>query len=571
MPHKTATPPAAYSYLRFSSPQQAEGDTLRRQTDLRDAWVKKAGAVLDTSVTMKDEGVSAFTGKHRENPDRNALAAFLELVKRGRVPRGSYLIVESLDRLSREHIRPALTLLLNLIDAGVRVVQLLPVEAVYDEQVEPMNLMMAIMELSRGHSESKVKSQRLSAAWGRKKAEAVASKKPITRSTPAWLRVAGGRFEVIKSRADAVRLIYRLAVEGHGIGAITRRLNGEGVEPIGKAPHWARGYVARLLSTRLTLGEYQPCLRPGGKPTPAGPPVPGYYPAIVSEDVWHAAQAAVASRHCKGGRPGKRAVNLFAGLLRDARTGGNVWALNTGGGRGTMLTAARGVIGQPEADRSRFPLPAFERAVLSRLQEIDPREILPGDGSADKVLTLAGRLADVEGRLERVQAQLVDGDDELPALVEAVRKLEDRRKAAADALAAAREEAASPLSEAWAECQTLAEALDRAPDPADARVRLRATLRRIVEGVWCLFIARGVWRFAAVRIQFAGGAHRDYVIAHRQAYYNQTSPRPAQTEVCSFADVAPAARDIDLRRKKDVALAVKLLEAIDPAELASHG
>jgi DNA invertase Pin-like site-specific DNA recombinase len=74
--------------------------------------------------------VSAFSGAHRSNFDRHALAAFLELVKAGRVPRGSYLIVESLDRLTREHIRPALTLLLNLIEAGVRVVQLLPVEQV---------------------------------------------------------------------------------------------------------------------------------------------------------------------------------------------------------------------------------------------------------------------------------------------------------------------------------------------------------------------------------------------------------------------------------------------------------
>src|SRR5262245_48380987 len=156
MPRTTATPETAYSYLRFSSPEQARGDSIRRQDALRDAWLKKSGAVLDTSLTLRDEGVSAFSGGHRENPDRHALAAFLELVKRGRVKRGGYLVVESLDRLSREHIRPALTLLLNLIDAGVRVVQLLPVEMVYDERVEPMTLMMAIMELSRGHSESRM-------------------------------------------------------------------------------------------------------------------------------------------------------------------------------------------------------------------------------------------------------------------------------------------------------------------------------------------------------------------------------------------------------------------------------
>src|SRR5262249_25263193 len=156
-------PPSAiaYSYLRFSSPEQAKGDSIRRQEALRDAWLAKTGAVLDTNLSLRDEGVSAYTGAHRKNPDRHALAAFLEPAPRARIPRRAYLLVESLARLSREDIRPALTLLLNLIEAGIRVVQLSPVEMVYDEDVEPMTLMMAIMELSRGHSESAMKSERV--------------------------------------------------------------------------------------------------------------------------------------------------------------------------------------------------------------------------------------------------------------------------------------------------------------------------------------------------------------------------------------------------------------------------
>src|SRR5262249_16687212 len=119
MAKKTQAP--CYSYLRFSHPDQSKGDSFRRQIEKRDTWLKKNSLALDTSLTLEDKGVSGFTGDHRTNPDRHALAAFLELVKQGRIPKGSYLIVESLDRLSREHIRPALTLLLNLIDAGIRV------------------------------------------------------------------------------------------------------------------------------------------------------------------------------------------------------------------------------------------------------------------------------------------------------------------------------------------------------------------------------------------------------------------------------------------------------------------
>jgi DNA invertase Pin-like site-specific DNA recombinase len=73
---------------------------------------------------MEDKGVSGYTGVHRDNPNRHALAAFVAQVKAGPIPFGSYLIVESLDRLSCEDLIPALTLLLQLISKGVRVVQL---------------------------------------------------------------------------------------------------------------------------------------------------------------------------------------------------------------------------------------------------------------------------------------------------------------------------------------------------------------------------------------------------------------------------------------------------------------
>jgi DNA invertase Pin-like site-specific DNA recombinase len=184
----------AYSYIRFSSKEQAKGDSFRRQTEVRDDWLARTGAVLDTSLAMSDLGVSAFTGTHRNNPDRHALAAFLELVKRGHIARGSFLLVENLDRLSREHIRPALTLLLNLIEAGIRIVQLSPVETVYDENVEPMALMMAIMELSRGHAESRRKSEIIGKAWRGKKARARDGGEIVTKQVPSWLRVENGRF-----------------------------------------------------------------------------------------------------------------------------------------------------------------------------------------------------------------------------------------------------------------------------------------------------------------------------------------------------------------------------------------
>jgi hypothetical protein len=487
------------------------------------------------------------------------------------VPRGSYLIVESLDRLSREHIRPALTLLLNLIEAGVRVVQLLPAEAVYDDAAEPMTLMMAIMELSRGHSESKVKSERVTHSWAARRAKA--GDKIITPVCPAWLRVEGGRFAVDQDKAEAVREVYRLAAAGYGLGAITKRLNAAKVPAIGRGRLWVRGYVNKLLRSRAVVGEFQPMTgRRAGDEKPAGPPLAGYYPAILSDDEWHAVQATLRSRQKKGGRPGRNGgVNLWLGLLHDARDRGKFHVADKSHhrpGGGPVLVSYNADQGADGSKAVSFPLAAFERAVLARLREIDPREVLPdGDGAAARVLVLSGKLADIEARLEAVQGQLVDGGD-VPALAAAARALDARRVKAAAELAEAEREAASPLASAWGEYGSLVDILDAAPDPTDTRVRLRAALRRMVSGVWCLFVGRGRWRLAAVQIWLAGGAHRDYLLLHRPAHKNPTSRRDARTQVWSFAE-ADVGGDLDLRNPAHARRLERELSSLNLADLMS--
>jgi DNA invertase Pin-like site-specific DNA recombinase len=574
MARQTVNKPLAFSYLRFSDAAQAEGDSIRRQTALRDAWIEKAGAVLDTSLKLQDSGVSAFKGKHKQNPDRHALAAFLDLVKRGRVPRGSYLVVENLDRLSREDIRPALTLLLNLIEAGVRVVQLLPAETVFDERVEPMTLMMAIMELSRGHSESRMKSERLGGAWKEKKRLAAEDKIGLTAKTPAWVKVEGHvarcarpkcrgcRLVLDKRRAEVVRRIYRLAAEGYGLAALCKRLNAENVPPIGRAGYWARSYLGKLLTTRATMGEYQPHSRWQGKRTADGAAIADYFPAVVSEDEWHAARAAMVSRRQKGGRPAPR-VNLFAGLLRDARDGGSLHQVNKGAkGGGAVLVSYRAAQGLKGAVYCSFPFDTFERAILSKLREIDVREILPGDDrAADAVQALTGRLADTEGRIEQVKAKLLD-DGDVSSLADVLRSLDAKRKAIAEDLAEAKRAAASPLDAAWSESGSLLAALDNAPDQEEIRVRLRAAMRRTVENIWCLFVAKGSIRLAAVQVHFAGGARRHYLILHKT--------RPQDWAVLSFADAGLDGKvDLDLSKRKDAAAMAKTLAAIDIAGLSA--
>src|SRR5262249_15191350 len=158
---------------------------------------------LDTSRTYHDLGKSAYLGEHRSNPDRFALAAFLRLVEKGKIPRGSFLIIEALDRLTREHVRAGLMLCLGLIEKGVRIVQLSPTELTYDEKADEMSLMLMIVELARGHRESKRKSDLIGPAWRKKKQAARDSKKIVTDRLPAWVEVKGDKLVLIPAKAAA--------------------------------------------------------------------------------------------------------------------------------------------------------------------------------------------------------------------------------------------------------------------------------------------------------------------------------------------------------------------------------
>ena len=565
--------PVAYSYIRFSTREQRTGDSYRRQTAAAEAWAAGNKVRLDTS-SYQDLGVSAYTGAHRENPDRHGLALFLRAIEERKIPKGAYLLVENLDRLTREHLRAALTLFLNILDAGVHLVSLSPekvfrADATGDDVT--MDMMLAIVELSRGNRESARRSDLLGKVWGAKKA-AAREGKVATRMLPAWLKVVGKTIVPDEARAAVVKRIFRLAEDGHGNGAIVKTLNAEQVPVFGrKAKIWVRSYVATVLNNRAVIGEYQPYVGNRRKARkPDGPPIAGYYPVVVTESEWHAARLAAAGRKRTTGRPGKW-VGIFTGLLRDARDGGAIHYVDKGKQvPGYTLMPYYADSGFTGSSRITFPAGAFEDAVLSKLQEIDPREVLPrGDQAADKVTALAGREVELAGRVERIKAALATGG-EVESAIEVLRKLDGELAGVRAELAQARAEAANPLSEAWGEVRPLVALLRDAPDPQEARTRLRAAVRRIVSEVTCLFVAgRGdpntAFRFAAVQVLFHGGGHRDYFILKRRALKTQVTI-PSSWWVRSFTD-SGFGDELDLKRKAGVRALVKVLEAIDPRTL----
>ncbi|MDF5541053.1 recombinase family protein [Vibrio parahaemolyticus] len=105
-----------YSYMRFSRPEQAKGTSIERQSNFAEQYALEHGLELDKSLTMMDKGLSAFHGVHKT---KGAFGQFLAAVTAGKVPSGSVLVVESLDRLSREDPLIAQAALTDLILSGI--------------------------------------------------------------------------------------------------------------------------------------------------------------------------------------------------------------------------------------------------------------------------------------------------------------------------------------------------------------------------------------------------------------------------------------------------------------------
>lgn len=308
----------AYSYVRFSTHKQELGDSLRRQLEMaRDYCARHKLTLHETSY--RDLGVSAF---RRNNIERGALAAFIEGVKSGKVPAGSYLVMEQFDRLSRADVDVAVRLLLELVHAGIKLVTLVD-EKVWDrEAVKDIgNLILAIVWMSRANNESEAKSQRLKQMWGARKAAAIGgtAKRILTSECPRWLRPTDDKsgFEVIEDRVTSIKRVFELRIGGRGVVSIVTQANRENWPVPGKAETWHTSLVGRLLRNRALLGEYIPHTSDAnGVRRPSSEPVSGYYPLVLDETTFMRAQA-VADR--RGQFPGRRDPsykNWLQGLLR---------------------------------------------------------------------------------------------------------------------------------------------------------------------------------------------------------------------------------------------------------------
>ncbi len=294
----------AVSYLRFSTPAQAKGDSEERQRDLTDRYCEQEN--LELVERYHDLGRSARTGAHRK---KGRFGDFLKAVHSGHIPPKTILLVESFDRLSREEVTVALNQFLDLINKSGLEIHILPPNrpaSIYKKgAVDSHALMFAIIEMGRAFGESERKSDLIGSAWQAQRTRTApvgkSGGRPMGRH-PGWLIWEEGKWIVIPERVAVIRQIFKLCLkERVGRYEIAVRLARDKVHYWGRGEHWTASGVKRVLSNPALTGRLDPQM----SNHPSAESREDYYPRIISDTEYLEVQRVLSARRSGGGRPRK--------------------------------------------------------------------------------------------------------------------------------------------------------------------------------------------------------------------------------------------------------------------------
>ncbi|WP_161556516.1 MULTISPECIES: recombinase family protein [Xanthomonas] len=414
----------AYTYIRFSTLEQQHGDSLRRQNEAIEDFVASNKLRLTESQAFQDLGVSGYRGANL----KSGLGKFIAEVEAGQVPKGSYLIVESLDRLSRQRVMDALTLLVTLIDKGIKVVTLNDAgPQVLDKDAGLPALVIALSTMQRANSESDMKSKRVKAAWANKRKNA--ANLPVSSRGPEWLKFnkLEKKFEPLNERVSVILKIYELADAGLGRGRIVKHLNTNGYLSF-RSPSqgWQTSSVTKLLKNRALIGFYQPFQLAYDEETgkksrePAGEEIPNYYPSVIDLDLFRRVSTKkYAPTVPLKGRQGESLTNLFTGMTFCKWCEAPMTLTNKGPGSkgGTYLVCSKARRGKDCIYRS-WKYEDAEIYILTALRGLDIGSILAGidlDGRLKEVRNLIAKTAEQldldEKKISRYEEELTKSDE----------------------------------------------------------------------------------------------------------------------------------------------------------------
>ena len=299
----------AYLYIRFSSKQQEQGDSVKRQEAAARKWCDDNSVEL-SDLTFEDLGVSAF----KEGGKRPALADLIEAIEVGKIARDSYVLVENDDRLSRRGWYATQQMIRHMVlDLGVKLV-VLSSNTVYDQSnIEDIAQNILLMfNADRAYKESQRKSEMIRAARQTRR-----DNESLTGKLPFWLIRKDDQIILDSAKADTVRLIVELKKNGKSNQATARFLNDQKIKSA-TGGKWNASAIRMVCSNHAIYGAKAYFITDGSRKMSLDKVVEDKLPAIVTKADFDAVQTTQKHR-------GRRSTKTpFSLLLKCGKCGGGM-------------------------------------------------------------------------------------------------------------------------------------------------------------------------------------------------------------------------------------------------------
>lgn len=303
--------PKAYAYVRWSTAEQggSDRDSHARQTTPLEAFTATTG--VEVVETIIDKGVSAFRGA---NARIGQLKGLLDRIGSGEIEAGDYIIVESIDRLTRQRLNDSVELIQSILRKGVRIHTAIDNKTYsYDDPNRDLEtLLMVGVIAKRAHEESDTKSKRLKSSWVKKRN--AAETKIIRKQCPYGFAYDDRKeqFVIVEDEANEIRTIFE-RLKYVGILEAIKEVNQTSKRK------WTRKHIDELVKTKSPIGVLALQRREDdGEGRIFDRYVPNYYPKIVDENTFEAAIAAIKKRfnEKKSGRRAPNNYNIFRHCIK---------------------------------------------------------------------------------------------------------------------------------------------------------------------------------------------------------------------------------------------------------------
>ena len=427
VPTKTLEKPTAYSYIRFSTPEQSLGDSKRRQVDKTIEYCNQNNLNLSND-TFYDEGISGFRGK---NKIIGELARFLNLCKSNKIKNGSYLLCEHIDRISREKLWDAFGTVQKILNEGIVLVTLNDGKK-YSKQVLNQTDMITLMfSMFQSNEESSKKQERIQAVWKNKRNQIKNGNIVKLSQIPHWLEKSKTG-EIIKneSKSNTVIMIFDMFVNQKiGTNGIHKILNKDNVPLISnkkKSKQWHKSYIVKILKNKsvtgythfYTVNENEETNKKQRTLVPES--LVEIYPRLISDEMFEEAQIKLkdSTRYNKG-RIGL--VNVFSPqILRCARCNNGMIIVSKA--KNEKWVKCKSYNDGLGCDNSfGYPYDEMEKSFFSNVKEIDFSKAFDDNNFNSEISNL-------NIKIERVTTQIINCEQKISNLLDSISMLNGRSK-----------------------------------------------------------------------------------------------------------------------------------------------